>query len=295
MSAVAPEVVSPPAERDSPARRRFDRALWWDLGAALGYLALAGFVTFRVLAGLGTKLVNSVGGFDQVLFEWMLAHAARSVTHLENPFYTERLNVPDGMNMMANTSALGLGIPMTPVTLLSGTHVSYLVLLVGSMAATGWAWYFVLSRHLVRSRVAAALGGAFCAFAPGMVSTAIHLHVLAQFSRSVHPAGRGAAAGAGSGAAAGCGTRPRPGDPQPAGVRGDPDHRDPARAGGRPGRRIGVVASTVDRRVRGGTRTAGPYSVARHCGPRGAAVRRRRDVAGVRGRRPDDRTGPVAP
>jgi len=180
MSTVA-EVAAPAPEAETPAGRRFDRALWWDLAAAAGYVAMALYVSFRVVAGVGTRLVNSVGGFDQVLFEWMLAHAARSVTHLENPFYTDRLNVPDGVNLMANTSVLGLGIPMTPVTLLFGPHVSYVVVLVGSMAATAWAWYFLLSRHLVRSRVAAVLGGAFCAFAPGLISTAIHLHVLAQF------------------------------------------------------------------------------------------------------------------
>jgi hypothetical protein len=49
-------------------------------------------------------------------------------------------------------------------------------------AATAAAWYHVLSRHLVASRLAAVVGGGFCGFAPGMVSQATgHPNICGQY------------------------------------------------------------------------------------------------------------------
>ena len=110
---------------------------------------------------------------DQILFEWFLAHAARVLTHLENPLFTTRLNVPFGVNMMANTSAFGITMPLTPVTLLFGAAASYALWCIIALALTATTWYFFLSRGLRLNRLAAAIGGTFCGFAPGMIS---HLH-----------------------------------------------------------------------------------------------------------------------
>lgn len=119
---------------------------------------------------------------DQMLFEWMLSRAARAVLHLENPLYSTNLNAPDGVNLMANTSVLGLGVPLTPVTWAFGSQVAFRLALVLSLAGTAAAWYLLLSRRVVGSRVAAAVGGLFCGFAPGMISQACgHLHMVSQF------------------------------------------------------------------------------------------------------------------
>ncbi|MFG2008078.1 hypothetical protein ACGFNF_03265 [Micromonospora sp. NPDC048868] len=148
-------------------------------------LVVAGYVALAVLLTLGQwgrpgRLFHQAG--DQVLFEWMLARAARAVTGLENPLYSGELNAPDGVNLMANTSVLGLGVPLTPVTLLFGSQVAFLVAVVCCLAGTATAWYAVLRRRLVDSRAAAAVGGLFCGFAPGMVAQAgAHLHMAAQF------------------------------------------------------------------------------------------------------------------
>ncbi len=112
----------------------------------------------------------------------MLSSAVRSVTHLENPLFTERLNAPDGVNLMANTSVLAVAMPLAPVTFLLGPAVSFLVLLTVALAGTAAAWYFLLSRHVVASPSAAALGGAFCGFAPAMISQDTgHPNVAGQF------------------------------------------------------------------------------------------------------------------
>jgi hypothetical protein len=175
------ETVDPPVRRDPRAylrslveRHRFG------LLATVCYVAGAFWVYARLWVNPARRLVGD--GQDHQLFIWMLAHAARSVTHFENPLFSTRLNVPDGVNMMANTSVLGLGIPMTPVTLLFGPGVSFAVLGLLSLAGTAAAWYYVFSRRLVSSRLAAALAGALCGFAPGMIAHSPgHLHVIAQF------------------------------------------------------------------------------------------------------------------
>lgn len=119
---------------------------------------------------------------DQALFEWMMAHGARVVTDFAYPFGSDRMNVPDGVNLMANTSVLSISLPMTPITVLFGPRAAFLVFLTGGMIATATAWYFVLSRVLINSRAAAWLGASICAFAPAMVSHAnAHPNIVSQF------------------------------------------------------------------------------------------------------------------
>lgn len=154
--------------------------LRWDLGAVLGFVAGAGYLTSRLWRDL--PRVRGTNAPDQAQFEWMLAHGARVVRHLDYPFASAQMNAPDGVNLMANTSILGLSVPMSPLTLTLGPHTTFAVLLTVAYAATGIAWYYVLSRHVVASPGAAVLGAAFCTFAPGMVSHGNgHPNIVAQF------------------------------------------------------------------------------------------------------------------
>ncbi|MEV6812248.1 hypothetical protein [Micromonospora sp. NPDC051296] len=169
------------AERpaEAVARRRRLPARTRDAAVVGGYLALALWLTSRQW-GRPDRLFHQAG--DQILFEWMLARAARAVVGLENPLWSDALNVPGGVNLMANTSVLGLGVPLAPVTLLFGSQVAFVVAVVGCLAGTATAWYVLLRRRLVDSRLAAAVGGLVCGFAPGMVAQAgTHLHMAAQF------------------------------------------------------------------------------------------------------------------
>ncbi|MEU0151738.1 hypothetical protein [Micromonospora fulviviridis] len=166
-------------DRPGPVPRRRWRPRPVDALVVAGYLGLAVLLTAGQW-GRPDRLFHQAG--DQMLFEWMLARAARAVTGGENPLHSTALNVPDGVNLMANTSVLGLGVPLTPVTALFGSQVAFLVAVVLCLAGTATAWYALLARRLVRSRAAAAVGGLFCGFAPGLVSQAgAHLHMAAQF------------------------------------------------------------------------------------------------------------------
>jgi hypothetical protein len=161
---------------------RFARGLgrWPDLIVALGYLAVAVGVMAHLL--VDPARVVAAGGYDQALGEWMLNHGARVVTHFDAPFISYQLKLPDGLNVMASHGILGLSIPLTPVTLLLGPARTFALAVTLSLAGTAYAWYHVLSRHLVRSRPAAFVGGALAGFAPGMIAHAQGgLGLVAQF------------------------------------------------------------------------------------------------------------------
>ncbi|MGC4787603.1 hypothetical protein ACLQ22_07140 [Micromonospora sp. DT178] len=162
LNSVSEPVAAEPTRRP---RRRPSRA---DVLAIGAYVLLGVFVCLNYWVDVQNR-VSSHLPTDHSWFEWLFSHGAYSVRHLENPLFTERQNAPDGVNMMANTSLLGVTLPLAPLTMLLGPQVMYALYLGGALAATAGTSYWMLSRHLVRSRAAAFVGGAFLGFAPGIV------------------------------------------------------------------------------------------------------------------------------
>ncbi|MBB1157395.1 glycosyl transferase [Amycolatopsis sp. DR6-1] len=180
MSVFRPE-ANPEAKPEAPPREPGATALaaagprmrrsWADAGIIGAYLAFSVLLFGGLWADLGQGyLWNSAS--DQNLWEWFFAVTAKSVQHLENPLTSSLQNYPLGVNMMANTAMLGVGVPLTPITLAFGPTVTWAIVLTGSLAGSAAAWYWVFSRHVVRHRVSAAIGGAFAGFAPPMISHA---------------------------------------------------------------------------------------------------------------------------
>ena len=157
--------VSAPSQRG----RRTGRLI--DAGAYLCYLGLAFMVLGPLWANLdGGYLTNS--GQDQNMWEWFFAVTAHNVVNGNNPLFSALQNHPAGVNLMANTAMLGLGIPLTPITLLAGPTVTWALVLTAGLAGTAAAWYWLFSRHAVTSRLGAAIGGGFAGFAPPIISHA---------------------------------------------------------------------------------------------------------------------------
>jgi hypothetical protein len=170
------------ATRDSRVwPRRFRSARLAEFVALGSYLALGLVVMSRLWADPYNRVLAS-NEDDHGLHMFLIAHSERVVFHLENPLFSQRLGVPDGVNMMANTSMMTLGIPVSPVTHFFGAAVSVALLLTLSLAGTAAAWYWLFSRHVVRSRAAAWVGGLWCGFAPTMISHANgHINFVAHF------------------------------------------------------------------------------------------------------------------
>lgn len=157
-----------PAAGPAPTRVRDRRA---DLLVTLAALTLALWVTSGMWRDPNSRAIT-VNSSDQALFEWLLAFGGHALTHGQNPLFTTLINVPDGVNLAVNTSITVYAAVFAPLTYLIGPPATFLVILTLNLAATAVAWYWLLSRHLVGSRLAAGVGALFIAFCPAMVSHA---------------------------------------------------------------------------------------------------------------------------
>ena len=164
-SEAVPELV-PPAPEPPAGPKRW---AWQDSAIAGGYLLF----TILLYNGLWFDLKRGYlwnGAADQSQWEWYSTVVAKSVLHFQNPFTTDLQNYPLGVNMAANAAMFGLNIPLAPLTLTFGATLTWAIVLTAGLAGTAIGWYWVFSRHLVPNRTAAAIGGAFCGFAPPMIS-----------------------------------------------------------------------------------------------------------------------------
>ncbi|WP_239118319.1 DUF2079 domain-containing protein [Paractinoplanes ferrugineus] len=115
-------------------------------------------------------IADNVG--DQAFFEWVLAYGVHLLRDGGDPFFTDLMNTPLGVNLAANTSITVFAILFAPLTVLAGPQVTFVTILTLNMAASAFVWYLFLDRWLARNRLSAAIGGLFCGFAPGFVSHA---------------------------------------------------------------------------------------------------------------------------
>nr|MDT0657909.1 hypothetical protein [Micromonospora sp. DSM 115978] len=190
MTSTAPKAsdadqADPPERSDEPSSRaRLGLAALrrhrLDLGVCLIYLAVAGWVTHELWPDPGGRVL-ALNPADQTLYEWFLAMDAR-LLHGDFSLLSDRLNAPDGVNLMANTTVIAIGFVFAPVTLLAGAPVTFALVAALNLAGTAIAWYLLYRHTLELGRLAAGLGAGFCGFAPGMISqTNAHLHMTAQW------------------------------------------------------------------------------------------------------------------
>lgn len=151
-----------------------------DVAICLAFAVLAAWVT-QGLWPDPTGRVLALNPEDQTLYEWFLA-ADTKFFFGDLGLLTDRLNAPDGVNLLANTTVIALGTLLTPVTLLFGAPTTFALIAGGNLAGTAVAWYFLYRRALGAGRLAAALGAGLCGFGPGIVSqNNSHLHMTAQW------------------------------------------------------------------------------------------------------------------
>jgi len=144
----------------------------------LAFLAYAGLALWLFHdAWASPATVHIRGGSDPGLFVWFLDWTAHAVTHGRNPLFSDYLNVPDGVNLMWNTSMILPGLVLTPVTRVWGPVVTYNLLMTASIALSAWVGYLA-ARRFVSSDLAAAAGGLVYGFSPAILGQARgHLHL----------------------------------------------------------------------------------------------------------------------
>lgn len=175
---VQPSVADEP---EGPAEARGRRWVRLDALFMAAFIAFGFWLCARYFVNVDER-ISAGNPDDATLFEWWFAHGARSVYHWENPLVSFQQGFPGGINVAANASLLGLTIPLAPLTMLLGPHLMVILLTATSLGLNACSAYYVLSRYVVRSRSAAAVGGAFFGFAPGIVEHAQgQLHLIANW------------------------------------------------------------------------------------------------------------------
>jgi hypothetical protein len=163
------ESVDPPAVREAASHGRWG---WlWHLGVLLLCLGMGYWVMSGLWADPYRHGVSYIPG-DQAFFEWLLGYGIQIIEHGVDPYFTDLMNAPIGVNLAANTSVTVFAVVFAPLTMLAGPQVSYVTILTLNLAGTAFGWYLLLARYAVRYRAAAAIGGLFCGFAPGWISHA---------------------------------------------------------------------------------------------------------------------------
>ncbi|GAA3941378.1 DUF2079 domain-containing protein [Actinoplanes auranticolor] len=168
VAAAPSEPADPPVE--SPTRRG-GRSWRPHLIVAVVALALAVWVTNGLWRDPAGHVIAKNAG-DQAFFEWLLGYGVYLLGHGADPFFTDLMNTPVGVNLAANTSITVYIVLFSPLTVLAGPEISFATILTLNLAAAAFTWYLFLRRYLVRQPAAAALGGLFCGFAPGFISHA---------------------------------------------------------------------------------------------------------------------------
>ena len=140
------------AQRSSGAR--------WVLVAGAVYLVLAVALWWGIWSSApGSRSVCGCG--DAARFLWYLEWPAFALTHGHSPFFSAWLNHPTGVNLLDDTSVLGLGVPLIPVTLLFGPVASMNVALLLAPACSALAMFVLLRRLVRRAAIALVLGAAY--------------------------------------------------------------------------------------------------------------------------------------
>jgi hypothetical protein len=132
--------------------------------AAGAYLLISILVFWRVWSTDPTSSTVSPRG-DSALFTWFLEWPGYAISHGLNPLYSTAMFHPVGVNLLANTSELAIGVLFAPITWLFGPVATLNVALTLSPALSALAM-FVLLRRWVSWAPAAFIGGFFYGFCP---------------------------------------------------------------------------------------------------------------------------------
>ena len=144
--------------------------------AAASYLGLGFALWAHAWAdGAGTHTLCGCG--DPALFLWFFQSPATSLAHLQNPFYSTAMFHPAGINLLDQTSVMGLTVPLIPVTWLFGPVASFNVASTLVPALTALTMFVVL-RRWVRWLPAAYLGGLLYGFSPFVLASLEYGHLM---------------------------------------------------------------------------------------------------------------------
>ena len=107
---------------------------------------------------------------------WFTAWPAYALAHGHSLIFSGAVNVPDGANLMSNTSGTLVGAVLSPVTWTAGPIAATNVALTLTPALNAWAC-FVALRPFVRWRPGAVVGGLVFGYSSAVVTALLFGHV----------------------------------------------------------------------------------------------------------------------
>ncbi|MBO0706840.1 MAG: hypothetical protein J2P44_00650 [Candidatus Dormibacteraeota bacterium] len=141
------------------------------LPLALGvYLAVAFALFSNVWSHASTQIIGI--GDDPMQHIWFISWVPFALGHGQNPFFSDYLQHPAGVNLLWNTSIPLLGLVLWPVTATWGPVVAYNLMITLAPAFSAWA-AFLLFRRFVSSSLGAWLGGLLYGFSPYVVAQSL--------------------------------------------------------------------------------------------------------------------------
>ncbi len=147
-------------------------------------VVIGSYVVLAMVANLPAWLHGpthelQVGGAGDLAEEvWFLGFTPLTLLHGNNPFVTNWMNFPYGVNMMVNTAMVLPAIVLAPITFLFGAVASFNVLMVLGFAGSATA-AFAVFRRWAPWKPAAYAGGLLYGFSPYMYGPGFgHLFLL---------------------------------------------------------------------------------------------------------------------
>ncbi len=153
------------------ARRR-----WPIFVAAALYLLLSVALWSKVWLHHSSS-TTTCGCGDASLFTWFLEWPAYALSHGLSPIYSTAMFYPRGVNLLANTSQLALGVVLAPVSWVSGPIMTLNVALTLSPALSALAM-FLLIRRWASWLPAAFVGGLLYGFSPYFLANLSATHLM---------------------------------------------------------------------------------------------------------------------
>ena len=133
-----------------PTLRRTRAFHRWTLPLGAGaYLVLSIMVWWNVWSSHPTS-ITTCGCGDSSLFTWFLSWPAYAISHGLNPLYSTAMFHPTGVNLLANTGEVGIGVVLAPVTWIFGPVATLNVALTLSPTLSALAM-FVLKKKKKKS------------------------------------------------------------------------------------------------------------------------------------------------
>ena len=154
------------------------RARSWIEPLALLVAGLAGSAALWGRLWVSSPSTRGICGCgDPSLFQWLLAWPAHAIATAHSPVFSRDLFHPAGINLLSNTSVLGLGVPLAPVTWLGGPVLTQNVALLLAVPVAVVAMDLFL-RRVTSSLAARVVLSLLYGFSPYVLSSLTVSHLM---------------------------------------------------------------------------------------------------------------------